>query len=673
MISHSIRRLKSWAASIWTPVGGGRSGSGFGFAADIYGEHADPTTAELLGAYSDVAYACVRLISQSVAGVELKLVATTRPGDRSPTSFTRSLSRRAVQAIRKNYPAWSRKAAHVEEVVDHPLLDLLDRPNPVMSGTDLIGTTVCSLELCGVAYWSVSQEAIWLLPAHTVAPEYDDLGHVVGYIQHAGTEGEVRYAPDQVIHFKSTNPLDPYAAAGVSPLMSVWQRVLIGRQELSSWQAVLSNMAVPSALVGPPPGETFTTAQADRLTKSLYERFGLGRQGGIWVQTDPFVYTPVSTPPKDLTSLQVYDQIKTAICNAYGVPRQLLDLQDSNYASAETARRSFEQYALKPRVLAIIDTLNRHWISRYSDRLHLATDEVVRPDQTVLLQETAQLVGGNVITINEGRIRHGYDPLPGMDRLASQVVGGGLGTPAALTGGKSIRKSIDPGAGQMAGVLRTLFRKLQADVMARVTENIQSKSFIPAAEWTEEIARQCSPFLRLAFQGGADSMIAQLGGDPSMRLLAVPKLSDAVQQAALAFAESTLQTTNLEVDAAVAEVRRELQQGLPRGEANRKITEKIEGIFSDLSERRSYLIAETESARARHAGEVLMAKESGLTVRKKWIADGLACPTCSTLDGRIVGLEEPFADDGRSGPYSRIDHPPAHPACRCSQGYEVSD
>ena len=266
--------------------------------------------------------------------------------------------------------------------MDHPLLDLLACPNPQMSGSDLIRSTSCSLELCGVAYWLTGTE-LWLLPAHTVTPDYDDRGQVVRYLQHAGTDGEVSYLPDQIIHFRSASPLDPYGTAGVSPLQSVWQRVLIGRQELSSWQAVLTNMAQPSGIVGPPQGETFTESQADRLTKQLYERFGLGRQGGIWVNTDAYTYTPVSTPPKDLTSLQVYDAVKTSVCNAYGVPRQLLDLQDSNYASAETARRSFEQYCLKPRILSLLDAINRHLVSRHSNRLHLATDEIVRPDQTV--------------------------------------------------------------------------------------------------------------------------------------------------------------------------------------------------------------------------------------------------------------------------------------------------
>ena len=668
------KKLKSWLSNIWSPVGRGGGGTSrwTGGGADLYGEQPDPGTAELLSAYSDVVYACVRLIAESVAGVELKLCVATRPGDRAPAAPTRSLGRRSVESIRKTAPAWSRKAAVVEEITDHPLLDLLDRPNPVMSGTALLAVTAAALELAGVAYWSVSQSEIWYLPPHTVEPQYDERGHVTGYTQHAGTDGEVVYRPDAIVHFKTSNPLDPYGAAGVSPLASVWQRVLIGLQELSSWQAVLTNMAQPSALVGPPPGETFTTAQADRLTKQLYERFGLGRQGGIWVQTDPYQYTAIGTPPKDLTSLQIYDQIKTAVCNAFGVPRQLLDLMESNYASAETAERSFAKYCLKPRVLSLLDTINRHWIARHSDRLYLATDEIVRPDQTVLLQETQALVGGNVITINEGRVRHGYDPLPGYDRLAAQVVGGGLGTPAALTGGKSV-KSIDPGAGQMGGVLRQLFIQLGRETLARVRDDIGQKAFVPVEEWTAEIARQCSPFLRLAYQTGADSMIAQLGGDPSMRLLAVPKLADAVGQAALAFAESTLATTSQEVDAAVADVRRQLQAGLSRGEANRVIADRVEGIFTDLSENRSYLIAETESARARHAGEQIVARESGLQVSKKWLADGLACPVCSKLNGRSVGLNEPFTDDGRGGPYSRVDHPPAHPGCRCSQGYEVAD
>lgn len=77
------------------------------------------------------------------------------------------------------------------------------------------------------------------------------------------------------------------------------------------------------------------------------------------------------------------------------------------------------------------------------------------------------------------------------------------------------------------------------------------------------------------------------------------------------------------------------------------------------SEERARQIAVTEVTRAFAEGNRAAWQASGVIERKEWRTnnDELVCPVCGPLAGKVVGLDEEFADG--------IDGPPAHPRCRC--------
>ena len=66
-------------------------------------------------------------------------------------------------------------------------------------------------------------------------------------------------------------------------------------------------------------------------------------------------------------------------------------------------------------------------------------------------------------------------------------------------------------------------------------------------------------------------------------------------------------------------------------------------------------------------------------VKIRWVAYGKSCPYCMALDGKVVGIEEPFLTPGEFQPEgaerpltvtSIRRHPPAHGGCDC--GVEAS-
>jgi hypothetical protein len=326
------------------------------------------------------------------------------------------------------------------------------------------------------------------------------------------------------------------------------------------------------------------------------------------------------------------------------------------------------------------------------ERSFLCATSLITPDRTYLLQQRQQNVtevSANLRTQNEGRAELGLPPVEGGDRFlyqlspvgvasAANVLGPKLATvaTAATKSGTKAYQSTFPDPRPLADKLGEILNRIAADSVSKLKAvgvgSVTTKAFIPLSGWTEQMARELTPVLRSYYDEGAGGVFAEIGGSPDLRRLAVPKLDDAVNDAALQLARSTLETTELAVDEAVNRLRQQIGEGLGLGEANAALTERVQAIFTSLTTERAYMIAETESSRAKHGGELIAIDEAGVTTKKIWLADNMACDFCKQLDGKAVDLNDVFTVVG-TGPYSRIEHPPGHPRCRCTLQYDFED
>ena len=153
-----------------------------------------------------------------------------------------------------------------------------------------------------------------------------------------------------------------------------------------------------------------------------------------------------------------------------------------------------------------------------------------------------------------------------------------------------------------------------------------------------------------------------------------PKIISAVDVATFAFCRETMQTAQSDLSTALASLRTEMRAGLAQGEAVRQLATRVRSIFADPM--RAFRIAITESSRAVHTGQLISAKTAGCK-KKVWVASSDACDTggpndegCLGLDGKTVGIDEPFWVDPKGGPYATIVGPPLHPSCFCSMSEE---
>ena len=154
-----------------------------------------------------------------------------------------------------------------------------------------------------------------------------------------------------------------------------------------------------------------------------------------------------------------------------------------------------------------------------------------------------------------------------------------------------------------------------------------------------------------------------------------PGVKKAIDEAALKFAESTNATTSLGLSEATAKLRLELAAGLiEQGEALPELVKRVNAVFDMAETWRAERVALTESSRALHSGQKMMAEESGVVKGFKWLLSADPCPICIAIESKFkggIGLNADFGnqtDYGQSPSetYGVIVHPPAHPYCMCT-------
>jgi hypothetical protein len=158
------------------------------------------------------------------------------------------------------------------------------------------------------------------------------------------------------------------------------------------------------------------------------------------------------------------------------------------------------------------------------------------------------------------------------------------------------------------------------------------------------------------------------GLDPRVWDVKDPNVRGKIETAALDLAQSTRETTEMEFGVAVEMLRRELSEGIvDRGESVAKLTKRVKSIFTNAETDRASRIAQTETIRAVHAGQVKSDEESGVVKGYRWLPSSNPCPICSGLAGmKPVRIGSKFATVGKHKTYSHVYHPPAHSRCVCA-------
>ena len=298
-----------------------------------------------------------------------------------------------------------RKSEEIIEITEHPFLDLLNRANPFMSGTELIEMTSLFLELTGNAYWYIVKDdtfnipvQIWSVPAQfmKVIPGGKDIISGYVYSQHAK---DIPFDTDEIIHFKYPNPNDFFY--GVSPLMAVADAYNTNENILQFTNALFTNMARPEGVLHTE--QDLTQSDFEVLKKQWDAAYGgVSKARKTAVLPKGLKYTPITMTPRELDYVEGRAVVKEEICNAFGQSVALYS-EKANRANSEQAYLSFLRDAIQPRLRRIEETINCLLMPLYDSSIFVVFDNPVPDDKEFRLKQIESNLRSGYSVINEER------------------------------------------------------------------------------------------------------------------------------------------------------------------------------------------------------------------------------------------------------------------------------
>tara|TARA_R100001440_G_scaffold36955_2_gene56154 strand:+ start:16147 stop:18483 length:2337 start_codon:yes stop_codon:yes gene_type:complete len=319
----------------------------------------------------------------------------------------------------------------------HPLLNLLDRPNPLQAGNEYFKSLYSFLLIAGNSYalrvgaengeprelYLLRPDRVKVKPSNNMIPR--------GYIYEVGGKVIKEYDVDpqtgqsEVKHFKLWNPIDDYY--GLSPIHSastdIDQHNFAAKHNVS----LLMNGARPSgAIVFKPKDEAgqsvqLTEYQRAQLLQDMQVRFqGTDNSGRPMLLEGDFDWKEMGLSPKDMDFLQLKNMSARDIAMCFGVPSQLIGIPDAQtYSNIQEARLALYEETIIPLIRRVESDLNEYLAPLYGESINLRYDidsiPAMAERRKRIYENVTVAVREGIISRNEARERLGLEPISGGD------------------------------------------------------------------------------------------------------------------------------------------------------------------------------------------------------------------------------------------------------------------
>ncbi|QVL30931.1 phage portal protein [Telmatocola sphagniphila] len=301
-------------------------------------------------------------------------------------------------------------------VANHPLVQLLEHPNPKMTPWELWYLTVLYLELTGNCYWHVASRGdglpgeLWIIPTHWIRIVTHTSVYAYAYeLRVPGAPAEY-FSPEEIIHLKYPNPLDVYY--GLSPLQANALTIDANAElQRSRWQTFQAGQRPGMVLQT---DQTLNDATVVRLEEKLQSKFS-GREN--WqrplvleqgLKASPWTFTPA-----EMDYLNSCRLTRDEIFALFRVPPPVAGMIETVGLGADIwhgARTIFCEGTIQPKLDLIAQALTRDLARRFDADLVIAFPDCSprNQDQRRLDDELDARLG--LRTVNEIRRARGLKP-----------------------------------------------------------------------------------------------------------------------------------------------------------------------------------------------------------------------------------------------------------------------
>ena len=371
---------------------------------------------DLVRQYKGWVYACARRNAQAVSQVPLRLFVVTNKGDDAPRVLTRSVDSITIDYLRRENKIIANKigkAVSVEEVVDHPFLDMMARANPVMDGNEVLEMLELYLELIGDAYLLKVRnkmgvvEEIWPLMSHLVEIVPHPTNFIDKYKYGLGLTPDF-FRPEDIVHFKFPNPNDYYY--GMGPLAAAASAVSLQANMDAYEENLFRNNARPDQLLIP---EQPIRKEARDKLMSEFNRLtrGVSNTGKTIAMPYGVRLEQLTFSPKELAFLKGRKTTREDIATIFDIPATLFSTEEGGRSKDEAAEYTHAKYGVYPRCRRLAYRLNQDLIREYDGRLFCAFDNPVPEDKEFKLKRQIARLRSGFSSVNQERAEEGYAPV----------------------------------------------------------------------------------------------------------------------------------------------------------------------------------------------------------------------------------------------------------------------
>lgn len=339
------------------------------------GDPPERGTAGILESYSHMPWvrACAGKVAASMAAVEWRLYVTRKGKGGQRKAYRDHALQRAGVERRKGLLAERANMDELDEITDHPFLDLLTKGNGYHTGVALRRIESVHLDLVGETFLLKSRNglnattALWPIPPTWVqaTPTPAEPFFRVSY-----RGWNDRIPASEILWMCDPNPAQPYGR-GVGLGQAISDEAEIDEYAAKFSRQVFFNRAQPDFLVFPKGDRDMPPAETKRL-----ELDWTNRLQGYWRSIKPYFLSrevgvyEFQKNMKDLMLTEIRNQERDIILHTWGIPPEKLGITDaSNRSTIDGAELIYAKDVLVPRLEFRRAIFQELLIPEYDDRL----------------------------------------------------------------------------------------------------------------------------------------------------------------------------------------------------------------------------------------------------------------------------------------------------------------
>lgn len=340
----------------------------------------------------------------------------------------------AINWIMRNFPeaeieVIARSGPHQWDAIpDHPMVSLLEMPNPEYTGVELWMASIFDYVIDGNVYWAkVKAQAgnvveLWWIPAHMIEPKGNTNRLITHYeYRPENSDKVVNIKPEDIVHLRfGLDPQNP--RKGMSQVKSIFREIFTDEEAANFSGSVLANFGIPGVIISPKHFDVMMgndDVDAETIAKVYNSKTRGDRRGEPLVLSAPTEIEIVSWNPEQLDLKMLRRVPEERVSAVLGIPATVLGLgaglDRSTFNNYFEARESAYENNILPTYRILAAALRQKLLPDFESNIidkrvqfDISKVRALQEDINKKYERNSVAVNGGWMKVSEARQEAGY-------------------------------------------------------------------------------------------------------------------------------------------------------------------------------------------------------------------------------------------------------------------------